>query len=112
MDTEWPFLRYNNLMSARTSSPKILHVLYHSLPPQSGYAFRSHNILQAQSKRGWQVVALTAPQQEKSSFSKSQERIGGFQYYRAGAVPRGMGLFGTERRLMRVLMRRIRKVVE
>jgi PEP-CTERM/exosortase A-associated glycosyltransferase len=99
-------------MSGRTSSPKILHVLYHSLPPQSGYAFRSHNILQAQAKRGWQVVALTAPQQEKSSFSKSQERIGGFQYYRAGAVPRGVGLFGTERRLMRVLMRRIREVVE
>ena len=112
MDTEWPFLRYNNLMSGRTSSPKILHVLYHSLPPQSGYAFRSHNILRAQSKRGWQVVALTAPQQEKSSFRKSQETIGGFQYYRAGAVPRGVGLFGTERRLMRVLMRRIREVVK
>ena len=71
---------------------------------RAGMRFRSHNILQAQSKRGWQVVALTAPQQEKSSFSKSQERVGGFQYYRAGAVPRGVGLFGTERRLMRVLI--------
>ena len=99
-------------MSGKSSSPKILHVLYHSLPPQSGYAFRSHSILQAQSKRGWQVVALTAPQEEKSSFTKSEERIGGFRYYRSGAVPRGAGLFGTERRLMRSLTRRLREVVE
>jgi PEP-CTERM/exosortase A-associated glycosyltransferase len=99
-------------MSGKSSSPKILHVLYHSLPPQSGYAFRSHNILQAQSKRGWRVVAVTAPQAEQSSFTKPEERIGGFRYYRSGAVPRGAGLFGTERRLMRALTRRLREVVE
>lgn len=99
-------------MTALPSTFKVLHILYHSLPPQSGYAFRSHNILEAQSKRGWEVVAVTAPQVETSSFSKPQERIRGFRYYRAGAVPRGVGLFGRERRLMRALTRRLREVVE
>jgi PEP-CTERM/exosortase A-associated glycosyltransferase len=68
--------------------------------------------LEAQSKRGWEVVAVTAPQVKTSSFSKPQERVRGFRYYRAGAVPRGVGLFGRERRLMRALTRRLREVVE
>jgi PEP-CTERM/exosortase A-associated glycosyltransferase len=98
-------------MSGRSSFPKILHVLYHSLPPQSGYAFRSHNILNSQSKRGWDVVAVTAPQVERSSFDRSTETINGFRYYRSGTVPRGVGVFDTERRLMIAFTRRIQEIV-
>src|SRR5215470_15680080 len=98
-------------MSGKSSSPKILHVLYHSLPPQSGYAFRSHNILKSQSKRGWDVVAVTAPQVEHSSFDRSTETINGFRYYRSGTVPRGVGVFNTERRLMSAFTRRIQEIV-
>ncbi|MFK8053050.1 MAG: TIGR04063 family PEP-CTERM/XrtA system glycosyltransferase [Woeseiaceae bacterium] len=40
---------------------KILHVLDHSLPQQSGYAFRSHSILSQLHKHGVNVSALSGP---------------------------------------------------
>ena len=39
---------------------RILHVLDHSLPLHSGYAFRTRAILKAQIARGWDVAAVTA----------------------------------------------------
>ena len=35
---------------------RILHVLDHGLPLQSGYTFRTRAILKAQIARGWQVA--------------------------------------------------------
>ena len=40
---------------------RILHVLDHSLPLQSGYTFRTRAILKAQLGRGWDVAAVTGP---------------------------------------------------
>src|SRR5579871_4979913 len=40
---------------------RVLHVLDHSLPVQSGYAFRSAAILREQRRLGWQVSAVTGP---------------------------------------------------
>ena len=40
---------------------KILHVLDHSIPLQSGYAFRTFGILREQHRLGWQTVHLTTP---------------------------------------------------
>jgi PEP-CTERM/exosortase A-associated glycosyltransferase len=93
---------------------KILHILDHSLPLQSGYAFRSQNILQAQRKRGWQPVALTSPKHEESWKGSwySQEEISGCKYYRTGAVVRNTFPFESEIRLMISLARRIREVIE
>ncbi|MGS1016842.1 TIGR04063 family PEP-CTERM/XrtA system glycosyltransferase [Allosphingosinicella humi] len=38
---------------------RILHVLDHSLPMHSGYAFRTRAILKAEIARGWEVACLT-----------------------------------------------------
>jgi PEP-CTERM/exosortase A-associated glycosyltransferase len=93
---------------------KILHILDHSLPLQSGYAFRSQNILQAQRKKGWQPVAITSPKHEESwkGSRYSQEEIGGYKYYRTGAVVHNTFPFESEIRLMISLARRIQEVIK
>lgn len=66
---------------------KILHVLDHSLPLQSGYTFRSMAILRAQRERGWQTVHMTTPRHGQSSPSRSvREDVDGFTFWRT-AVP-------------------------
>ena len=58
---------------------RILHVLDHGLPLQSGYTFRTRAILKAQIARGWQVAAVTGPRQgEATAF----ERIDGIDFHR------------------------------
>ncbi|MEZ5974032.1 MAG: glycosyltransferase, exosortase A system-associated [Planctomycetota bacterium] len=42
---------------------KILHVLDHSLPLQSGYVYRTLGILGAQRAMGWRTFHLTSPKQ-------------------------------------------------
>ena len=43
--------------------PRILHVLDHSLPLHSGYAFRTRAILKAQQVAGWDVAGITGVRQ-------------------------------------------------
>lgn len=43
-----------------TDVPRILHVLDHSVPLHSGYAFRTLAILREQRRRGWQTSHLTS----------------------------------------------------
>ena len=107
-----PFLRYNNLMSGRTSSPKILHVLYHSLPPQSGYAFRSHNILKSPIQEGLASSGAHCSSAGKALSVSPRKQSTDSSIIGLGQCRRGVGLFDTERRLMSVLIRRIREVVE
>lgn len=45
---------------------RILHILDHSLPLHSGYAFRTISILREQRARGWETVHLTTPRQGPS----------------------------------------------
>ncbi len=40
--------------------PRILHILDHSLPAQSGYTFRTRALMKAQIAAGWQVAAVTS----------------------------------------------------
>lgn len=40
---------------------RILHILDHGLPLQSGYTFRTRAIIKAQQARGWHVAAITGP---------------------------------------------------
>ena len=42
---------------------RILHVLDHSAPLQSGYTFRTLSILREQRRLGWETVQLTTPKQ-------------------------------------------------
>ena len=94
------------------ASPKILHILDHSLPLHSGYSFRSGSIFNAQRNRGWQPVVLTSPKHEESCKGpkQEQEEINGFTYYRTGASRPGGLPFLAERHLMNALARRIREV--
>ena len=40
---------------------RILHVLDHSIPMQSGYTFRTRAILREQRRMGWETFHLTSP---------------------------------------------------
>jgi PEP-CTERM/exosortase A-associated glycosyltransferase len=62
----------------------VLHVLDHSLPEQSGYAFRSHSILRELARRGLDLAVLTGPKQGAAA---SDEDIDGIRYRRANAPP-------------------------
>ena len=93
---------------------KILHVLDHSLPLHSGYAFRSQAIFQAQLKRGWQPVALTSPKHEENWKGpwKPEETINGIRYYRTGVASlKGLPVV-KDLDLMRILSRRIKEVLK
>jgi glycogen(starch) synthase len=84
---------------------KILHVLDHSAPLHSGYAFRTLAILREQRKLGWQTLQLTTPKQGASA--ADEEVVDGFTFLRtreahdAGAV-----------RQMMATARRLREAVE
>lgn len=64
---------------------RILHVLDHGLPLQSGYTFRTRAILHAQMARGWQVAAVTGARQ--GATAAAQERVDGIDFFRT-APPR------------------------
>jgi PEP-CTERM/exosortase A-associated glycosyltransferase len=93
---------------------KILHILDHSLPLQSGYSFRSQNIFRAQRKRGWEPVIVTSPKHEESwpGDSEREEMIDGFRYYRTGRVSRSSFSIVREVQLMRTLTKRIEEVIK
>ncbi len=93
---------------------KILHILDHSLPLQSGYTFRSQNIFRTQRKRGWEPIALTSPKHEESWKGQRREfeTIDGYRYYRTGSVSRARVPLEAEIRLMAALGRRIREIVD
>src|SRR5262245_62152764 len=60
---------------------KVLHLLDHALPIQSGYAFRSDAILRALQGRGLELCALTSPKHEGNS-----ESHGPIRYFHASRV--------------------------
>ncbi|THD38018.1 MAG: glycosyltransferase, exosortase A system-associated [Sphingomonas sp.] len=68
---------------------RILHVLDHGLPLQSGYTFRTRAILKAQIARGWQVAAVTGARHGASAVPA--ETIDGLDFYRTeppgGSLP-------------------------
>jgi PEP-CTERM/exosortase A-associated glycosyltransferase len=70
---------------------RILHVLDHGLPLQSGYTFRTRAIMKAQAARGWQVAAVTGPRQGPASATAETED--GLTFYRTPGVRRA-GMLG------------------
>src|SRR5580704_2146136 len=101
-------------MNSLNRFPKILHILDHSAPLQSGYVFRTQNLFREQLKLGWTPVAVTSPKREASAKEPSQEsqEIAGVRYYRTPkATLASLPLVG-EFQLMAALTRRIREVVE
>ena len=88
---------------------KILHILDHSLPVHSGYAFRSHAIFSAQKRRGWTPVVLTSPKHYESWSGPRdrREEIGDITYYRSTLVQKSPWPLATEAGVMTTLARQL-----
>ncbi|HVF63991.1 MAG TPA: TIGR04063 family PEP-CTERM/XrtA system glycosyltransferase [Casimicrobiaceae bacterium] len=91
---------------------RILHVLDHSLPLQSGYAMRTLAILREQRARGWSTVQLTTPRQNAGDVDADD--VAGFRIHRTPLAARGRTLgvatyvremLATERRIDALLDR-------
>jgi PEP-CTERM/exosortase A-associated glycosyltransferase len=67
---------------------RILHVLDHSLPLQSGYVTRSLGIIRAQRARGWETFHVTTPRHLGTV--DLTETIDGLSFTRAPAVVRSL----------------------
>jgi PEP-CTERM/exosortase A-associated glycosyltransferase len=66
---------------------KILHILDHSIPLQSGYTFRTRNILRHQRALGWETAHVTGLKHENSVGKNgdqvvSGEEVDGLYFYR------------------------------
>ncbi|MGN6514345.1 MAG: TIGR04063 family PEP-CTERM/XrtA system glycosyltransferase [Rhizomicrobium sp.] len=59
---------------------RILHVLDHSLPLQSGYVYRTLGILTAQRGYGWETIHLTSPRYNASA--NAIEAVDGWNFHR------------------------------
>ncbi|MES2753574.1 MAG: TIGR04063 family PEP-CTERM/XrtA system glycosyltransferase [Pseudomonadota bacterium] len=72
---------------------RILHILDHGIPVQSGYTFRTRAILKAQMAHGWEVAGVTGPRHGAShgAIAGGAERVDGLNFYRTaplkGRVP-------------------------
>src|SRR6516164_9587742 len=67
---------------------RILHILDHSLPLQSGYVFRTLSIVNQQRALGWEPVLLTSGKHYAPG--PARERIGEWEFLRTPA-PAGVG---------------------
>jgi PEP-CTERM/exosortase A-associated glycosyltransferase len=67
---------------------RILHVLDHSLPLQSGYSFRTRAIVKAQIERGWDPLCVTGPR-HSSAGASGPETIDEITFYRTPEAPSG-----------------------
>lgn len=90
---------------------RILHILDHSAPLHSGYAFRTLAILREQRRRGWETYQLTGPRQGATTLER--ESAGGFEFlrtpYRPGWIARVPALGPLDE--MRATEARIRELV-
>lgn len=71
---------------------RVLHVLDHSLPLQSGYTFRTRAILKAQQTMGIEVRAVTGLRQEGPATGAPSDMVDGLQFYRTPGVAQGLPL--------------------
>lgn len=67
-------------------SLRILHILDHSIPHQSGYSFRTLALLAEQRRMGWETLHLTTPKQEVSA--ADEEIVDGWTFFAPGAQRR------------------------
>lgn len=92
-------------------SRRILHILDHSIPLHSGYAFRTLSILHEQRALGWETFHLTSPKQVGCTVD--EEDVDGWHFYRTVAPAAGIRLPGVgETLLMRQLERRLLEVAQ
>ncbi|MEZ5571745.1 MAG: glycosyltransferase, exosortase A system-associated [Halioglobus sp.] len=61
---------------------KVLHVLDHSIPLQSGYTFRTRAILNEQRALGWKTAQVTGPKHNQGKSLPATELVDGLEFYR------------------------------
>ncbi|MDB5677236.1 TIGR04063 family PEP-CTERM/XrtA system glycosyltransferase [Sphingomonas bacterium] len=76
---------------------RILHVLDHGLPLQSGYTFRTRAILKAQIARGWKVAAVTGARHGLSAVAA--ETVDGLDFYRTEPSGESLPVIGEWREI-------------
>lgn len=86
---------------------RILHVLDHSLPLHSGYAFRTLAILREQRARGWATVQLTSPKQGPTD--ATQEVVDGWTFERT-PVPERVAASRGPAALVRQMLATARRI--
>ncbi len=90
---------------------KILHVLDHAMPLQSGYTFRTRNILREQHRLGWQTCHVTGLKHRADYVP--QETVDDLHFYR---TPPGNALLAhlplvNQWQVVHTLQRRIEEVI-
>jgi glycogen(starch) synthase len=105
----WNKGRKTKLPEDRTM--RILHILDHSIPLHSGYAFRSLSILKHQRQMGWHTVQMTGPKQGDSELDHSD--AGGWHFFRTAPSPSLWAALPLLRHwsLVRELSRRMHEVI-
>jgi len=68
---------------------RVLHVLDHSIPLQSGYTFRSRSILREQRALGWETFHVTGAKQHSASMQ--EETVDGLHFYRTPPLDTFLG---------------------
>ena len=63
---------------------RVLHILDHSLPAQSGYSFRTRALMRAQQALGWDVAGVTSVRHPLPG--PDVETVDGLTFYRTPAV--------------------------
>ena len=93
---------------------RVLHVLDHSIPLQSGYTFRTRAILKEQQKLGWETLQLTGPKHNQGDTVPAEEEVDGLLFYRCpeeGGWLAGLPVIG-QLRVIQVLTKRLVEVAE
>lgn len=91
---------------------RILHVLDHSIPLQSGYTFRTRNILREQRKLGFDTCHVTGLKQ-RGTYA-AEEDVDGLHFYRTmdeGGVLGKLPIL-NQLNVIRTLERRVGQVIE
>ena len=88
---------------------RILHVLDHSLPLHSGYAFRTRAIVKAQLAMGLEVACLTGPRHEAGG--PDPQVVDGITFYRTPPVEPAPAPLG-EWREIRALSERLDRLID
>ncbi len=91
---------------------RVLHVLDHSIPLQSGYTFRSRAIIREQHALGWETCQVTGPKHNPDAAAPAQEEVDGITFYRCppvGGLLAKLPLLG-QLAVIRALTRRVLEV--
>jgi PEP-CTERM/exosortase A-associated glycosyltransferase len=91
---------------------RVLHVLDHSIPLQSGYAFRTVSILREQRALGWETFHLTGPKQ--GATAALEEDVDGWRFFRTPSPGGGAAWIpgAQELRQIGATTRRLAEVAE